>query len=131
MLLLRAFFMFHSFKYWSFTTKHMNLIKFRFSEKATKIWKNISLVLTLLSKNRCFVKTDGRFFPILWPSHNILTLSKSAPIFAETCHQKDKYRLFSQIFVAPLCASEICKEIMYSQIRNHFANWAFRALFRA
>ena len=37
-------------------------LKFSFSEKATKIWKNIPLVLTLLSKNRCFVKTSGRFF---------------------------------------------------------------------
>ena len=36
--------------------------KSSFSEKATKIWKNIPLVLTLLSKNSCFVKTGGRFF---------------------------------------------------------------------
>ena len=33
--------------------------------------------MTLLSKNSCFVKTGGRFFQILWPSHNILTLSNS------------------------------------------------------
>ena len=52
------------------------MLKFRFSEKATKIWKNLPLVLTLLSKNSCFVKTGGRFFQILWPSHNILTLRK-------------------------------------------------------
>ena len=52
------------------------LVKFSFSEKATKIWKNLPLVLTLLSKNSCFVKTSGRFFPILWPSHNVLTLNK-------------------------------------------------------
>ena len=30
--------------------------------------------MTLLSKNSCFVKTSGSFFPILWPSHNVLTL---------------------------------------------------------
>ena len=30
--------------------------------------------MTLLSKNSCFVKTGGRFFQILWSSHNILTL---------------------------------------------------------
>ena len=33
-----------------------------FSEKATKIWKNLPLVLTLLSRSSCFVKADGRFF---------------------------------------------------------------------
>ena len=58
------------------------LLKFSFSEKATKIWKNLLLVLTLQSKNSCFVKTSVRFFPILWPSHNVLTLwpwTTSAP----------------------------------------------------
>ena len=30
----------------------------------------------LLSKNSCFVNTGWRFFQILWPSHNVLTLSK-------------------------------------------------------
>ena len=39
-------------------------VKSRFSEKATKIWKNIPLVLTLLSKKICFVITSERFFPI-------------------------------------------------------------------
>ena len=37
------------------------LLKFSFSEKATKIWNNLPLVLTLQSKNSCFVKTSGRF----------------------------------------------------------------------
>ena len=37
-------------------------LKFSFSEKDTKIWKNIPLVLTVLSKNKCFVKTGERFF---------------------------------------------------------------------
>ena len=50
------------------------ILKLSFSEKATKIWKNYPLVLTLLSKNSCFVKKSGRFFQILWPSHNFLTL---------------------------------------------------------
>jgi hypothetical protein len=45
-----------------------------FSKKATKICKNLPLVLTLLIKNSCFIKTGGRFFQILWPSHNVLTL---------------------------------------------------------
>ena len=49
-------------------------VKSSFSEKAIKVWKNLPLVLTLLSKNSCFVKTGGRFFQILWPSHNVLTL---------------------------------------------------------
>ena len=52
------------------------VLKFSFSEKATKIWKNLPLVLTLLSKNSCCVKTRGRFFQILWPSHNVSTLKK-------------------------------------------------------
>ena len=30
--------------------------------------------MTILSNNNCFVKTGGRFFQILWSSHNILTL---------------------------------------------------------
>ena len=30
----------------------------------------------LLSKNSCFVKISGRFFPILWPSLNVLTLKQ-------------------------------------------------------
>ena len=50
------------------------LLKFRFSEKATKTWNNLPLVLTLLSKNIGFAKTNGRFFQILWPSHNVWTL---------------------------------------------------------
>ena len=49
-------------------------LKFSFSEKATKIWKNIPLVLTLLSKKKVLSKQVGDFFPILWPSHNVLTL---------------------------------------------------------
>ena len=33
--------------------------------------------MTLLSKNSGFVKTSGRFFPNLWPCHNVLTLKES------------------------------------------------------
>ena len=40
----------------------LTTIKSSFSEKAPKIWKNLPLVLTLLSRNSCFVKTDGEFF---------------------------------------------------------------------
>ena len=52
------------------------VLKFSFSEKATKIRKTLPLVLKLLSRNSCFVKTGGRFFQILWPSHNVLTVLK-------------------------------------------------------
>ena len=45
------------------------LIKFMFSEKATKMGKN-STFLTLLSKCQ---NNWEIFFQILWPSHNILT----------------------------------------------------------
>ena len=34
--------------------------------------------LTLLSKYSCFVKTGVRFFQILWPSHNVLTLESGS-----------------------------------------------------
>ena len=53
-------------------------VKFSFSGKATKIWKNLPLVLT----PRYWVKTAvsskqvGDFFQILWPSHNVLTLHR-------------------------------------------------------
>ena len=50
------------------------MMKSSFSEKATKVWKNLPLVLTLLSENNCFVKTSRRFFQNLWPSHNVWTL---------------------------------------------------------
>ena len=53
------------------------VLKSSFSEKATEIWKNLPLVLTLLSKNNWFVKTGGNSFQILWPSHNIWTLNPS------------------------------------------------------
>ena len=32
--------------------KHLLQVKFRFSEKVTKIWKNLTLVLTILSKRQ-------------------------------------------------------------------------------
>ena len=49
----------------------LSMIKFRFSEKATKIGKKIS---HLFWHNWVNVKTSVRFFQILWPSHNVLTL---------------------------------------------------------
>ena len=57
-------------------------LKSSFSEKATKIWKNLPLVLTLLSKNSCVVKTSGIFFQILWPSHNISTLTQFSEVIS-------------------------------------------------
>ena len=49
------------------------VVKFRFSEKTTKIWKNLPLILTVLSKHQ----NKWEIFQILWPSHNnVLTLNK-------------------------------------------------------
>ena len=59
---------------WVLIKSNYHVVKFSFPEKATKIWRKIPLVLTLLSKNSCFVKTGERFFQILWPSQNVLTL---------------------------------------------------------
>ena len=47
-------------------------LKFRFSEKATNFWKNAHL-FDVIEKTS---KTSRRFFQILWPSHNILTLTQ-------------------------------------------------------
>ena len=46
---------------------------FNFLRRPQKFEKNLPLVLTLLSKNSCLVKTSGRFFPILW--HYLLIMS--------------------------------------------------------
>ena len=55
------------------------LLKVQLFWKVHKNWKNLPLLLTLLSKNNCFVKTSGRFFQIFWPSYNVWTLkSRSA-----------------------------------------------------
>ena len=48
----------------------VSYLKFRYSEKATKICKNLPLFLMLLSN----LKESGRFLHILWPYHNIWTL---------------------------------------------------------
>ena len=48
------------------------ILKFRFSEKATKIWRNLPLGFDIMWVK---VKTQwGNFFQIMWPPHNILTL---------------------------------------------------------
>ena len=78
-----------------FTKGSKSFLKFSFSEKATKIWKNLPLVLTLLSKNNCFVKTGGRFFQILWPSHNIWTLNQFFRIGAIPVLTKLSLRFFA------------------------------------
>ena len=64
-----------AFGTWTTGKYQVFFLKFSFSEKVTKIWKNIPLVLTLLSENNCFVITGGRFFQILWPSHNVWILT--------------------------------------------------------
>ena len=62
------------FKKLSYLHGVLSRLNFSFSEKATTFWKNLPFVLTLLSKDSCFVKTGGRFFQILWPSYNVWTL---------------------------------------------------------
>ena len=52
-------------------------LKSSFSEKATKIWKNLPFVLTLMSKNNRFVKTGGRFFQIFSILFSILSLTNA------------------------------------------------------
>ena len=48
----------------------LSWLKFRFSEKPTKIWKKSHLFWGYWVN----VKTSGRFFQTLWPSHNVLPL---------------------------------------------------------
>ena len=48
--------------------------------------------MTLLSKNNYFVKTGGRFFQILWPSHNIWTLPSR--FFIYTNEKKNRISTF-------------------------------------
>ena len=57
--------------YFYHSVNFLLFIKFRFFEKATKIWKKNSHLFWGYWVN---VKTIGRFFQILWPSHNLLTL---------------------------------------------------------
>ena len=45
---------------WSSQNTWTLMLKSSFPEKATKFWKNLSLVLTLLSKSSCFFKRGGR-----------------------------------------------------------------------
>ena len=59
-------------------TVNYDCLKFRFSEKTTKIWKNILLILTWLSKHR---NKWEIFKNVLWPSHNIVTLISVLKIF--------------------------------------------------
>ena len=54
-------------------------VKFRFSEKATKFFKNLPLVLMLLGKNGCFVATSGRFFS------NFVAFSQCLDFTTEQC----------------------------------------------
>ena len=52
------------------------MVKFSFSEKATKNWKNLPLVWRYWVKTAVLSKQVGDFFQILWPSHNVLTLTQ-------------------------------------------------------
>ena len=54
-------------------------VQFRFSEKATNIWKNIRLVVIILSK---FQNKWKNFYVILLPSYKILTFQLKKSAFA-------------------------------------------------
>ena len=47
-------------------------VKFRYSEKVTKIWKNLPFCFDI---TKWFWKKVGDFFQILWPPQNICTVS--------------------------------------------------------
>ena len=64
-----------------------------FYEGHKNLKKKVPLFFTLLSRNSCFVKTGGRFFQILWPSHNVSTLRK----------------LKAKVSTAALCRPIICR----------------------
>ena len=72
-------------------------------------FEKISHLFWRWAKNSCFVKTGGRFFQILWPSHNIWTL-RMAGFFQIFMHIKGNSRkcnmyislIFSRQFLSPL-----------------------------
>ena len=111
--------------------------KFLFSEKATKIWKNLPLVLRLLSKYSCFVKTGLRFFQVFWPSHHVLTLKKSPREVIEGkksktcgCKKSSKYAFYSkEAWHALQKVSELsCEESFVSvtiSIKNYLTKYGF------
>ena len=47
-------------------------LKFRYSEKASKVWNNLPLYFDVYLSN---FQTKWEIFQIMWPSHNIWTLS--------------------------------------------------------
>ena len=55
--------------------------------------------MTLLSENSCFVNKGGRFFQILWPSHNVLTLFYFAWIWSLIEFNPDSIEIKSSQFV--------------------------------
>ena len=70
-------------------------LKFRFSEKATKITKKSPIVLTLLSKCQ---KNWEIFFQILWPSHDVLILKDLSFEFAQLAAKKCATCLLGRLF---------------------------------
>ena len=50
-------------------------VKSSFSEKATKNWKKYLTCFDTTEWKQLFCQKGGRFFQILWPSHNVLTLN--------------------------------------------------------
>ena len=60
-------------KSFEFFAETFLVLKFIYSEKATKIWNNLPLWRYWV-KTTVMSKQVGDFFQILWPSHNIWTL---------------------------------------------------------
>ena len=92
-------------------------VKFSFSEKATKFWKNLLLVLILLSKNSYFVKTGGRLFQTLLPCHNVWTLKAVA--FPSLFNSQKTARIWRQTwgrfihfnYSSTRWCSSVCKDL--------------------
>ena len=98
----------------------MLLLKSSFSEKATKIWKNLPLVLMLLSKTAVLSKRMGDFFQILWSSHNFnfkfggTFFLKSGLIFVD-CYVNYQNTAIS---LKPIHLIDKIKLILYPRVRN-------------
>ena len=76
-------------------------LKSSFSKKAAKIWKNLPLVLTLLSKNSCFVKLCGLLTMYFRRLHTyVLFLSNiyKAKKLVWNCNFLFKYNFFTKLF---------------------------------
>ena len=87
-----------------FTSWFFVIIKFIYSEKFPKIWKNLQLLLTLLSTYVITKKCDI-FFNFLWPSQNIWTLLFQGVLVSLQCNYCLKKKKCNLIF-CKLCLKE-------------------------